>query len=782
LQIRSVLPWLSSLILLGGAAAVRTQGAAEKPHVFGNPEITQYAPNRTYHVENYRIAAHIDMAKGEIAGEETVRLRALQPGFREFYLNSAQLQIDRVVLAGKQAQPQPLAFRLEGDRLWIRLAAESAPAELLEVHITYHGNPEGRAFPDAGLSFIRPDASMPTRPLEVWSYGWPQNNHFWFPCWDYPNDKSTSEVILTVPEPLSVVSNGKLVNEQHGDGQATFDWVEQVPHSAYLISIAVGPWKKYSQTYNSKPVDYYVPPSTDEATAMRSFGLTPDMMGFYSNLFGVEYPYEKYAQTADHNFGGGTENISATSLAESTLHDARAEQDYPSIDLVSHELAHQWFGDLVTEYSWDEAWLSEGFATFSAALYRGHHDGNDEFRYQIWRDQQTAMGEDTSRYRRPIVDRHYAKPWDILDRTTYQKGAAVLDMLRYVVDEEVEQRPSPQEPFFRALQNYLITYRAKNVDTQNLIDTIRQTTGMELNWFFDEWIAKGGYPQYAVETHYDATVRQIQVTVRQTQTVDAVTPLFDMPVQLAFYGAQGQQQQAIVRVRSKEETFTLPLEFQPQWVDFDPEDHIYKTLTMGEPMEALIARGERDRSMTSRLWAAEQLGHVGEGDKAQAIEALTAMLAHDPFYGVRMACAVSLGQLGGPSATTALLTALRQPDSRVRTAALEALSPYASDVRVFPQIVRALHEDDSYAAQAAAAQDLGAAGSSVALEELQRKVSTHPSTHVMRGILPALSHFNDPRARAILQMEADTGTDDESRTLAARSLKAMTDNTTGSRP
>ncbi len=193
-------------------------------HIFGDPNTTLYAPTRTYHVENYKVATRIDMEKGQIEGDETVTLRSLLPALRDFYLNSSQLTIDSVSLLSNASASTPLQFHSDPSKLWITLDRNYSPDTSLKVRIKYHGNPEGRPFPDAGLSFIRPDSSLPSRPLEVWSYGWPENNHYWFPCWDYPNDKSTSEIILTVPEPLSVVSNGELVKEIHSKGEATYDW------------------------------------------------------------------------------------------------------------------------------------------------------------------------------------------------------------------------------------------------------------------------------------------------------------------------------------------------------------------------------------------------------------------------------------------------------------------------------------------------------------------------------------------------------------------------------
>jgi aminopeptidase N len=757
----------------------RNRAAAPASRVFGDPNTVQYPPSRIYHVENYKIGLRLDFDKSEVFGDETVTLRALSPGMKDLYLNSSKMTIDGVSLLTAKGTPAPLAFHLsdapdpKDTKLWITLDHAYSPDTPLKLHILYHGNPQGTSSRDGGLTWVRPDAANPNRPLEAWSYGWPENNHYLFPCWDYPNDKATTETIVTVPEPLSVVSNGELVSVTHSKGEATYDWVEHVPHTSYLVSIAAGNWTKYSQKYGAKPVEYYVPPGTDEATALRSFGLTPDMIAFYSKIYGVDYPYEKYGQTAAHGFGGGMENISATSLAETTLHDARADKDFPSVDLVSHELAHQWFGDLVTEGSWDDAWLSEGFATFSAALYRGHHDGDDAYRYQIWQDQNTAAREDQTRYRRPIVDRHYTGPWAILDRTTYQKGAVVLEMLRYVMNGATAKPvASTEEPLFKTLKDYLTAYRAKTVETHNLIDAIRTSTGQELDWFFDEWVYKGGYPEYQVHPTYDPATHVETVAVKQAQKTADGTPLFDMPVQLDLYGPSGQHKQVAVRVRKADETFTVPVDFAPQWIDYDAQDHIFKTLAMDEPVDALIARGERDPATMGRLWAAGELGKV-KGETTAAVQALSQMLEHDAFYGVRVASAQSLATLGGDTAKTALLQALHQPNSKVRTAAVEGLSQFSKDQQVYAALVKTLQTDDSYAAAAAAARALGELATAPALDVLVAEVATKPAGYIMTPTLQGLARSKDPRVESILTDVSKSGATEEVRQQATRLLQSM---------
>lgn len=726
--------------------------APHRRHVFGNPNVWQYAPSRAYHVENYRIRLKIDEARRRIAGDEVVTLRPFAGDFQRFYLDSSGLAIHGVALLPAHGAAIPLRFRRADPKLWITLDHPYAGGQALRIRIAYSGAPNGR-----GLTFIEPSRRHPHL-REVWSYGWPENNHYWFPCWDYPNDKASSETIITVPAGQSVVSNGHLARVTRSGGWVTYDWIESVPHTSYLVSIAAGPWRKVGQHLGRLPVDYYVPPYVSRRRALRSFGLTPDMIGFYAHVYGVPFPYGKYAQVAAHHFGGGMENISATTLTDTTLHSARADHDFPSTELVAHELAHQWFGDLVTERSWAGVWLSEGFATYSAALYLGHHDGVDAYRYQIWKDQNAARKRDIDFWRRPLFDRHYTRPWGIMGATTYQKGAAVLDMMRYVLDRErAPAVASPREPFFHSLRHYLQTYRGRNVDDHDLLAAIRQTTGRNLAWFFHEWVYRGGFPQYRVHASYDAANGQERVRIVQTQRPTAVTPIFRMPVELAFYGAAGQAKTQVVMDHAPQQSFMVRLGFRPRFVAFDPDDHIYKTLDFSQPVASLAAEAETAPAMMTRLWAAQQLGRAKAADRRAAVAALGAVLARDRFYGVRQVAAASLAELGGRQAEQALLANLAQPDSRVRTAVVTALGRFRSPA-VYAVLRRELRRDPSYAAEGAAARALGKDHAPGAFALLDAALQGHPNRHVMPGLMQGLAATGNAEAKPVLERLAADST------------------------
>ena len=740
--------------------------------VFGDPNVWQWAPSRTYHVKNYKLALHFDESKGEIFGDELVTLKPFEPHFRKFYLNSSELKIDSVTLKSPEGAPVSLAFAAQDPRLWITLDREYSPKDTLDVHIIYHG------FPRTGLFFVNPDSNYPDRPREIWTQGEAEFNHYWFPCWDYPNDMATSETVTTVPEGQTVVSNGRLVKVAHSGGQVTYDWVESVPHSSYLVSIAVGPWRKVADRYEDKPVDYYVADSVDEATARRSFHLTPDMLAFFSRATGVDYPYEKYAQTAMHNFiYGGQENVSATTTSDWTLHDERADQDYPSTGLVSHELGQHWFGDYVQGRDWANIWLNEGFATYLESLYTQHHEGNDAYRFEIYEDQLDEQAQDRDDYRRPIVDRHYTDPMQMFDAITHEKGAAVLDMLRYVVDgKEATSQPASQNGLlFRALQHYLLVHHAQAADTSDLISALHDATGQELGWFFREWVFMAGHPDYRVEAAYEPIQKIEKVSVAQTQEVTAETPVFDMPLQLAFFGSHGERKEIQVRDNLQRQEFDIPLDFEPRWADFDPDDFIDKTVQFDKSSDALIAEAENDPSMMSRLWATDQLGEKKGQNADVVVAALARILAGDAFYGVRAAAASSLGKIGTNAAKVALLSALHEPDNRVRTAVIESLGNFSNDQTVYNVFVSALHNDSSYAVESAAARALGKSGAAEAFEVLRAEAAAQPEVHVMRATLDGLVATRDPRAAAILLAEARPGVAERTRLTALAGLPVLKD-------
>ncbi|MHB8814634.1 MAG: M1 family aminopeptidase [Steroidobacteraceae bacterium] len=742
-------------------------GAAERS---GGPPTTRWAPSRAYHVENYRLTLHFSQSAKEVFGDELVTIRPFQQAFHRFCINSSGLTIDSVTLVTAANGPEALAHTTDDHCLWITLDHPHGPAQPLDIRIVYHGHPR------AGLFFVNPDRNDPDAPREIYTQGEPEFNHYWFPCWDYPNDMATSETITTVPLGQVVVSNGKLMSVKRVAGQATYDWVESVPHSSYLTSLAIGPWKKTAASYKGKPVDYYVPGDVDDATVERLFHLTPDMIGFFSRTTGIEYPYEKYDQVAVRDFiFGGQENVSATTLTAAALHDAQAEIDRPTTTLVAHELGQHWFGDYVQGRDWANIWLNEGFATYMTALYTQYHEGNDAYRDEIYSDQNTALQAEAARGPRPLVYRNYVDPMDMLEEITHEKGASVLDMMRYVLDGSAAmQSPASQnEMLFQALNHYLATNAAHPADSADLLRSIRTRTGKELGWFFDEWVFKGGHPDYRVSATYDPRRKAEVLTVAQTQTVTANVPIFDMPIEVAFFAGRNQRAETRIRDDEAQQTFVIPLAFRPSWVDFDPNDILYKTVVFDKTNGELIREARSDPYMMSRLWAARQLGDRLKMDQTCCVRALTEIVEGDSFHAVRIEAASSLGASRSDQAKQALLNAMRQPDSRVRAAAVSAMSNFLGDRAVIAKLVGMLRDDPSYAVQAAAAEELGRSNSESARGALRSKSATRLQEIVAIGVLDGLAETGTPQAARILLRYAQPGTSQRLREHALMDLPKL---------
>ena len=304
---------------------------------------------------------------------------ALNEGVTAIELDAVDLQVSNARLVhGTSAIAEPgipLRFSQADDKVRIELDAPRHPGEEVTVALDYSGSPQ------RGLYFIGPDEHYPDKRLEAWTQGEDEDSRHWFPCYDSPNEMATSEMHVTVREPFTVIAIGELRGVEAGPehGTRTYHWHQAVPHATYLTSVVAGEYVEIKDEWDGIPILYYVPPGREEDGRV-IFKNTPDMMKFFSERTGVRYPYAKYSQVFVQDFiFGGMENISATTLTESALYDERARIDVDADPLIAHELAHQWFGDLLTCRDWSHGWLNEGFATFMELAYCEHNKGRDEF-------------------------------------------------------------------------------------------------------------------------------------------------------------------------------------------------------------------------------------------------------------------------------------------------------------------------------------------------------------------------------------------------------------------
>src|SRR5262245_51713327 len=475
----------------------------------------RWAPDRAVDVEHIKLVLDLDPDTRRIAGTAALTLSVIAPGTRTVTLDAVELVIEKVTAAGKG-----LGFHHDGRKLRVELGAELGVGDRVTLEVGYRGSPR------RGLWFVGPDPGYPDKPIQVWSQGQDEDSRYWFPCVDSPSEKATSEVIVTVPSRFFALSNGELLDDTTTGDRRTLHWRLDVPHSCYLVTLAAGELTAIEERWRDVVVTYYVRRGGEDQ-ARRTLGRTPQMLELFSRRFGVDYPYSRYAQVlvADFIFGG-MENTTATTLTDTVLLDDRAAVDYDVDALVAHELAHQWFGDLVTCRDWGEGWLNEGFATYAEYVWREHHEGRDsaDLELEEWGEQ--YFGEDAERYRRTVAIKLYDEPIDIFDHHLYEKGGRILHMLRHLLGEDA---------FWRAIGHYLRKHRHGLVETRDLARAIDEATGRVVDWFFSQWVVDGaGHPELELGMSWDPERGVAKVAITQTHKVEGKTPLFRIPTGLRF--------------------------------------------------------------------------------------------------------------------------------------------------------------------------------------------------------------------------------------------------------
>ncbi|MFN8547608.1 MAG: M1 family aminopeptidase [Candidatus Eisenbacteria bacterium] len=432
------------------------------------------------------------------------------------------------------------------------------------------------------------------------------------------------------------------------------------------------------------------------------------MLDFFSDVLDYPYPYEKYAQVAVRHFTfGGMENLSATTQTDNTLHDERAAIDFTSDELVAHELAHQWFGDLITCESWAHAWLNEGFATYFDALFKEHDRGRDEFDYQMILNAEEYLAES---YRRAIVSHRYAHPFQLFDGHLYPKAAWVLHMLRRKVGDEL---------FWKAIRLYVKRHAGGSVETLDLIRCFEQASGKSLQGFFQQWLYYPGHPDLSGDLSWDAEARCVTINLKQGQNRDNGTPIYRLPIQIDARLEDGSTVTRTFEMDQATQTFYLHLASKPEWVALDGEGAILRTTSIKRPLEwlkASLTGKSRDARVIARVDAVRQ---AGEQSGQKAIDLLTEVLASDPFWAVQAEAATALGRLRAPAALEALLKNLKTKHPKARRAVVAALGNYRD-----PSALEALRgflkkPDPSYFVQQAALTALGRAAESGAVAELR---------------------------------------------------------------
>lgn len=686
-----------------------------------------HTPDRKVAIKHLKLDLRFDYDRRFVEGSASFTLSPMSDGLTHFELDIAEMAIRSVMLTAVEKRgtgdlPQsstqmarPLEFETHPEKLVIELDRPYARNERLTIEIAYSCSPR------KGLFFVEPDEAYPNKPRQIWSQGENEDAHWWFPCHDVTNQKMTTEVIATVKSDFFALSNGELIGLRDNNGTRTFHWSQSQPHPAYLMTIVIGAGGEYetiNDGYDGLPIDYYVYKDRVRE-GQRLFGATPRMIKFFEEKFGYAYPYPKYAQVLVDDFlFGAMENTSASTFTDRCLLDDRATIDLSYDDIVAHELAHQWWGDLVTCKDWSHIWLNESFATYSEYLWREETGGRDDARFVLFQDFLTYLREDRTSHRRPIVFNRYRFSEDLMDRHAYEKGACALDMLRWGLGEDA---------FFRTLAHYLNKHEFGNAETNDFKVAIEEATGQNLHWFFDQWLYGAGHPELEVSYEWRREQSLLKLSVKQVQEREDKTPFFRFPVEIEVVTVEPgdvieTERRAIYRVvvEKAEQDFYFPCESKPRMVLFDKGHRIFKEMSFGKSAQELMFQLTRAEEAMDRARAARELSAF-KGE--EIVGALREVLLSDDFYGVRMAAAVSLGEIGSESARSAVIEAYRAAkDSHVRRAAVWALGNF-KDNEVINILGEVLSKDESYYVAVAAARALANIGGDKPYDILRVSIS-----------------------------------------------------------
>jgi aminopeptidase N len=718
--------------------------------------------SRSIDIKHIAIDLKFDWEKEQAYGTTTVTLAPLSD-LDKFELDAAMMTINSVAL-GTDA---PLKFNYDGKKsennLEILLGRVYPAGGDITVRIDYRTSYVNTADAETpigsfgrGLRFIKPTEENPKKPRQIWSQGETEFNRYWFPSYDSPNDFRTTELRATVDKPFIVISNGKQgLTRDNGDNTQTFYWKMDVPYTNYLTSIVVGEYKEVVQNAGGIPVYNYGYPDESKEVAATVKNL-PATIQFFADITGVKYPYPKYAQTFVEDFGGGMENISATTQIEEMIHDDRELLDTDSESLQSHELAHQWFGDYVTCREWGQIWLNESFATYMQAMWDEKLKGHDYFLYNDVRsNQQQYYDTWDNGNRRPIVTKYYINKDAMFDSYAYPRGAAVLHMLRKHLGDKA---------FFRSLNHYLVSNAHQPVSTEDLRIAIEETTGQSMDWFFDQWLYRMGHPVFVVTQNYDDTAKKLTLTVKQAQKIDILN---EFP-QVEFFQAKtdieidGNIHSVSIEPKA-ENVYTFDSPARPKLVNFDYEGTLIKELKFEKSIDDLIYQLKNDKDVLGRYWAMTELvAKSGDSDSGKTIiaAALRESAGKDTRVENRREAVQFLRTLLVPPtppgmepapvkldvATTAvLLTAAKDANSLLRADAIEFLS-HTRDVKFAPLYTAAL-TDPSYTVIENAAEALGNTKAPGAYESIVKLTGT-PSWRARIQIagLNGLGALGDKRA------------------------------------
>ncbi len=661
-----------------------------------------YNPSETkdFDLIHTKLDVRFNWEKAHLYGKAELTLKPHFYTQNEIVLDARGFDIHKIQLitVGDDSLPAMADLKYDYDSLKITIDLNKAYTknDSVKLFIDYTSKPNelpkggsNAIRSDKGLYFINEKGEDKDKPQQIWTQGETQSNSAWFPTIDAPNQKTTEEIAITVEEKYKTLSNGILSHsEVNGDGTRTDFWEMNLPHAPYLFMMAIGDYAIVKDKWRNIDLNYYVEHEY-EKYAKDIFGLTPEMIEFFSNKLGVDYPWEKYHQVIVRDYvSGAMENTSAVIFGEFVQQTKREMIDGSAgEDVISHELFHHWFGDLVTCESWANLPLNESFATYGEVLWREHKYGNDKAAEGLQADLDSYLQSVSRGGHVDMIRFNYEKREDMFDRHTYQKGGRILHMLRNYIGDEA---------FFESLKIYLTENKYTDVEMHQLRLACEKVTGEDLNWFFNQWFYAKGHPELNITYSYDDSLKIQTVVVEQMQDLK-IAPLYKLPFKIDIYTGEKVATKEVV-ADSLKNTYKFEVASKPDLVNVDADKMLLcEKVDNHEDMAEWAFMYNNAPRYLDRYEAIKKLSKSSD---EIAIETITNALSDD-YPALRIAAIRSLKKAiknNGEAVKSKLLDlAKNDKDSRVRGDALGALAKYfKDDENVKAALIAGVSEESFY--------------------------------------------------------------------------------------
>ncbi len=652
-------------------------------------------PTKINALVHTKLDVKFDYAKRHLLGKEWVTLKPYAYATDSLTLDAKGMDLKTVALVNGKTL-QKLKYTYDEEQVRIQLGKKFLPGESYTIFIAYTAKPDelktkgSAAITDAkGLYFINPDSTVAGKPVQIWTQGETEASSAWFPTIDKTNQKTTSEISMTVPSKYVTLSNGKLVTQvKNSNGTRTDTWKMELPHSPYLFMMAVGDFKIYKDKWKDKEVSYYLEPAY-APFAKDIFGKTPEMIGFFSKILDLDYPWNKYSQIVVRDFvSGAMENTTATlhgDFVQRTPKEMLDEKYGTAESTIAHELFHHWFGDYVTTESWSNITVNESFANYSEYLWAEHKYGKDVADEHNYDDMASYLASKKDAVKQ-LVRFHYKDKEDVFDLVSYQKGGRILHMMRNFLGDDV---------FFKGLNIYLKQNAFKTGEAHQLRLAMEEASGKDMNWFFNQWYFNAGQPKLVIDYQWDEASKTQKVSIKQTQEG---TP-FTLPIAIDIY-AGGQKQRHQVLIENAAQTFSFRSDTKPDMVNVDADKILLADKTDNKSLKEYAFQYAHAPLYLDRLEAI-QAASKNQKDP-EAVKIMQSALK-DKYHGLRLS-ALQMLDLSNPDLAKTSLPAIQNlaladPNSSVKAQAITALANYNNPADI-PLFKKGL-ESNSYAVQGA---------------------------------------------------------------------------------